>query len=182
MSKEISEVDKANYILIRENVSKFLAYCAKLFDKNDAIILDIAPLIHLGAREYFKLSNIKTLDIDPEANTDYILDICNCNDSIIQNEAFDIIICTEVLEHTANPFNAIKELARILKKDGALCVSTPFNFRIHGPLPDCWRFTEHGIRELISYADLKLIELNVLESQDRFLMPIHYTYIAKKKL
>ena len=57
-------------------------------------------------------------------------------------------------------------------------MSTPFDFRIHGPLPDCWRFTEHGIRLLLS--DFKTIEIKALENENRFLMPYHYTTVAKK--
>ncbi|MFA6980566.1 MAG: methyltransferase domain-containing protein [Ignavibacteriaceae bacterium] len=180
MIDEISEIDKTNYALIRKNVSEFIFNCAKRFDNKDVKVLDIAPQVHLGAKEYFKLADVKTLDIDSISNADYIADICNCNDRLIPNKSFDIIICTEVLEHTANPFSAIKELARILKNGGYICASTPFNFRIHGPLPDCWRFTEHGLRELIKSASLKLIEVNALDTPERFLMPIHYTFIGKK--
>ncbi|MCK5818286.1 MAG: methyltransferase domain-containing protein [Psychromonas sp.] len=50
---------------------------------------------------------------------------------------------TEVLEHTLNPFRAINEIYRILKPNGILIMTTPFNFRIHNPLPDCWRISEH---------------------------------------
>ena len=91
---------------------------------------------------------------------------------------FDVVFCTEVLEHVSNPFNAVSELFRMTKKNGVVVVSTPFNFRIHGPLPDNWRFTEHGLRELFkNFSSLKITPLN---DDNRFLMPIHYTLIAKK--
>ncbi len=57
-------------------------------------------------------------------------------------------------------------------------VSTPFNFRIHGPLPDCWRFAEHGLKEL--FDAFEILELVALEDEERFLMPIQYTLIARK--
>jgi SAM-dependent methyltransferase len=76
------------------------------------------------------------------------------------------------------PFDAVNEIRRILKPGGVVIVSTPFNFRIHGPLPDCWRFTEHGLRAL--FKDYEIISLDALEEEDRFLMPIHYTLIARK--
>lgn len=50
---------------------------------------------------------------------------------------FDYILCTEVLEHTLNPFRAVYEMFRILKPKGLLFISVPFNFGIHRPLPDC---------------------------------------------
>jgi hypothetical protein len=66
----------------------------------------------------------------------------------------------------------------MLKEGGCLCVSTPFNFRIHGPLPDCWRFTEHGLRRLL--WNFKIDELRPLDTPGRPLMPIQYTVIARK--
>jgi ubiquinone/menaquinone biosynthesis C-methylase UbiE len=176
--KIISNIDKNHYDLIRKNVSDFILNLSNLYDSKDFIILDVAPEKHLGAKEHFKLATIKTLDIDPNSDADYIADLCNTNTEIIPNDTFDLIICSEVLEHTNNPFYAVNELRRILKPKGLVCVSTPFNFRIHGPLPDNWRFTIHGLKVLFSnFEDVKINELN---DDDRFLMPIHYTLIAKK--
>jgi len=176
--KIISNIDKNHYDLIRKNVSDFILNLSNLYDSKDFIILDVAPEKHLGAKEHFKLATIKTLDIDPNSDADYIADLCNTNTEIIPNDTFDLIICSEVLEHTNNPFHAVNELRRILKPKGLVCVSTPFNFRIHGPLPDNWRFTIHGLKVLFSnFEDVKINELN---DDDRFLMPIHYTLIAKK--
>ena len=56
--------------------------------------------------------------------------------------------------------------------------STPFNFRIHGPLPDCWRFTEHGLRALLK--EFEVVELNQVDTPERELMPMHYTFVAKR--
>ena len=100
------------------------------------------------------------------------------HENIIPELYFDFVICTEVLEHTLNPFNAVNEIYRVLKPGGAAFVSTPFNLRIHGPLPDCWRFTEYGLREM--FKKFQIEKLNALESSDRFLMPIQYTLIVKK--
>lgn len=41
------------------------------------------------------------------------------------NNSFSTIICTEVIEHQPNPSQAIKELKRVLKKDGILIGSVP---------------------------------------------------------
>jgi SAM-dependent methyltransferase len=175
----ISETDKKHYTLIRENVSNFIKDLSTWFDSKDYLLLDVAPETHLGAKEHFKYATIKTLDIDPDSGADYIADLCETNTDVIPDNTFDIVICTEVLEHTNNPFNVVNELERIVKPGGLVCVSTPFNFRIHGPLPDNWRFTIHGLKTLFSnYEDVKIKEL--LDSE-RDLMPIHYTLQAKKK-
>ena len=174
----ISEKDKVNYELIRKNVKDLILETSSNFDKLENLVLDIAPQDHEGVKEYFVKSKIKTLDINPNSNCDYICDLCENNSDIIDDNLFDVVFCTEVLEHVSNPFNAVNELLRITKKGGVVVTSTPFNFRIHGPLPDNWRFTEHGLRELFkNFSEVNIIPLN---DDDRFLMPIHYTLIAKK--
>jgi len=173
--KKIANIDIKNYGLIRKNVKFFLSSCADKYDGESISLLDIAPQDHEGAKEFFKKSRISTLDIDSNSGATFIADICKNNSEIIPDNYFDIIVCTEVLEHTLNPFLAIKEMKRMLKSGGLLLISAPFNFRIHGPLPDCWRFTEHGLKELLK--DFK-IEIKILETKNRFLMPVHYTIEA----
>lgn len=177
-NKIISRTDLINYKIIRNNISNFLQECAEKYDKKGGILLDIAPQIHEEAPVYFRKTTNYTLDIDPKSNATYIVDICKENKGVIKNNFFDFIVCTEVLEHTLNPFDAIKEIHRILKLGGLLFISTPFNFRIHGPLPDCWRFTEYGLREILQ--QFNILSLNQIETKNRWLMPIHYTVIAKK--
>lgn len=176
----ISSTDDINYKKIRENVSRFIAACGEKYDREGAIGLDVAPQDHEGSRPHFPKSSVETLDINPQSGATYIADLCMTNDTILPAGRFDYVVCTEVLEHTLQPFDAVRELSRILKTGGVVLVSTPFNFRIHGPLPDCWRFTEHGLRAL--FRDFNIVELSGLEDDDRFLMPTHYTLVAEKVL
>jgi len=179
MQNVVSEYDNLVYQKIRNNVSDFIKYQANIFDSSSVKLLDIAPQDHAGARQFFIKSQLLTADINEKSGANYIIDICQNNEVNVPSATFDIIVCTEVLEHTLNPFAAINEIYRLLKHGGVLLMSTPFDFRIHGPLPDCWRFTEHGIKALLN--DFETIEITALENENRFLMPLHYTTIAKKK-
>jgi hypothetical protein len=49
---------------------------------------------------------------------------------------------------------------------------------IHGSLPDCWRFNEHGLRVL--RGGFRVLEMNPVETPDRPLMPVHYTVVEQK--
>ena len=178
MNNQISEIDKNHYEMIRKNVGCFLEKQSNDLDNDEIILLDVAPQIHEGARAFFRKCRIETLDIDPSSNASYIADLCRDNTDIIPSCRFDIIVCTEVLEHTLDPFSAIREMHRILKQNGTLLLSVPFNFRIHGPLPDCWRFTEHGLRQLLK--DFRDVQIYDLPTEDRWLMPIQYTVRAQK--
>jgi hypothetical protein len=149
------------------------------FARTGTSLLDVAPQDHIGAKPFLpKGIEYHTLDIDPKSGATYIADLCKCALAVGYNR-YDYIICTEVLEHTRQPFDAVKNMYDMLKTGGLAFVSTPMIFRIHGPLPDCWRFTDHGLREL--FKSFEIVELNSLESSDRFLMPIQYTLIARKQ-
>jgi ubiquinone/menaquinone biosynthesis C-methylase UbiE len=40
--------------------------------------------------------------------------------------SFDVILCTEVLEHLPDPVQALREFSRLLKPDGQLIITAPF--------------------------------------------------------
>lgn len=173
----VSEMDNAHLSLIRRNIDDFLAEGSSKYDRRGALVLDIAPQVHKGAAHFFKESSVETLDIDPDSRATYIADITRQNDEI-PGERFDLVVCTEVLEHTLDPFAAVEEIGRLLKPGGILLLTTPFNFRIHGPLPDCWRFTEHGLRALL--GGFEILDLREVPTEGRALMPLQYLVIAGK--
>jgi glycosyltransferase involved in cell wall biosynthesis len=174
---EVSRMDEEHLRIIRSSVSSFMAECARQFD-GPGRLLDIAPQDHEGAAPYFHQAEISTLDIDPKSGATYIADLCCVNDDLLPAQSFDWIVCTEVLEHVLNPFAAVQEIYRLLKPGGHAFITTPFNFRIHGPLPDCWRFTEHGLRALLK--DFSIISLDRTDTGGRALMPVHYRVVVRK--
>ncbi len=175
---QVSQMDVEHLQIIRNNVVAFLKYVSKKYAGRAGRLLDIAPQVHEGARPFFSLEiSIDTLDIDPNSRCTYIGDICQYN-ARIRDESYDYAVCTEVLEHTLQPFDAVDEIWRMMKPNGFVFITTPFNFRIHGPLPDCWRFTEHGLRALLK--PFQILELKCIETLQRALMPVHYTVIAQK--
>jgi len=174
----VSQMDVEHLKIIRQNVIDFMKYAASTYATVPGRLLDIAPQDHEGARPFFPSTvSVETFDIDPDSGCTYIGDICEYNSFLLDN-MYDYVVCTEVLEHTLQPWDAVKEIWRILKPGGLLFASTPFNFRIHGPLPDCWRFTEHGLRALLD--GFEILEMKGIETPRRALMPIHYTVVAEK--
>ena len=61
-------------------------------------------------------------------NIDIISDITEIP---VHDCSFDAVMCVEVLEHVPDPILAIKELSRILKKDGLLIMTVPFASLTH---------------------------------------------------
>lgn len=174
----VSAMDVEHLRVIRASVVEFMRRAASVYGTRPGRLLDIAPQVHEGARPFFREEIVvETLDIDPEAGCTYTGDICRRNE-FLRDAQFDYVVCTEVLEHTLRPFDAVNEIERILKPGGYLFLSVPFNFRIHGPLPDCWRFTEHGLRAILSRFEI--VELREIATPGRDLMPIQYTLVARR--
>jgi len=56
-------------------------------------------------------------------------------------------------------------------------MTTPFNFRINNPLPDCWRISENGLRQLLkNFTSIEIKE----NGTERFLFPVQYKIITVK--
>ena len=67
------------------------------------------------------------------------------------------LILLEILEHLPDPHKAISEAHRVLRDDGMLVISVPFNLRLHGFPSDYWRFTASGIQMLLSDFQDKIV-------------------------
>ncbi len=95
--KEVSQIDVENLKIIRDGVTTIIKESAKKYDRNGCLVLDIAPQVWNGAKEFYKHSPIETLDIDINSNATYIADITNNNSELIENDKYDVVIFTEVL-------------------------------------------------------------------------------------
>ncbi len=74
-----------------------------------------------------------------------------------EDNTFDSIFSTEVLEHVFNPNEILKEWNRVLKKDGFALMTCPFFWPEHEQPYDCARYTSFGIKNLIETNGFKLI-------------------------
>jgi len=73
--------------------------------------------------------------------------------------SFETCISLQVLEHVKNPFQAIDEIARVLKVGGHLILSVPHLSRLHEIPHDYFRYTEYGLKELMKNAGLEIVFL-----------------------
>jgi SAM-dependent methyltransferase len=63
-----------------------------------------------------------------QSDLDYVSDI---TDIPVENDSFDLVLCTEVFEHLPDPVKALNELARIVKPGGKIIITAPFNSLTH---------------------------------------------------
>lgn len=71
--------------------------------------------------------NKKMLDYAKKRNKLTKTIVTNANETTLPSNYADIVILCEVLEHLEDPEITVKEAVRILKKDGVLLVSVPYD-------------------------------------------------------
>lgn len=73
------------------------------------------------------------------------------------SDAFDTVLCTEVLEHVAEPLAVVREAGRVLKRGGRLYVTAPQSWGLHYEPYDYWRFTKYGLERLLAGAGFRTV-------------------------
>lgn len=167
----------ATFLLTYNNMKVF-EYLIDQLDKNKRCkILDIGcgykPYQRLFDEKGFNFEYIG-VDFDRKSYADYMLDM-NKDKLPFDNSSFDLIILSEVLEHLYNPFNAIHEAVRVVKKNSFIYISTPFIFSYHGTPYDFYRFTEFFYRKLAEELSLEIIKVE--KSGSFFTIPLFTTNI-----
>lgn len=104
----------------------------ELFSHCDYITSDWAGSMHAGARSADIIAPIEALPVD--------------------DDAFETVVCTEVLEHVARPAVAAGELFRVLAPGGRIWVTVPFVWELHEEPHDYFRYTSHGLRQVLEDA------------------------------
>ncbi|MBV8950071.1 MAG: class I SAM-dependent methyltransferase [Actinobacteria bacterium] len=68
----------------------------------------------------------------------------------IDDASFDVVLCTQVLEHCDDPAQAVRELRRVTRPGGRVLAST-HGVQVYHPSPvDYWRWTHEGLRRLFT--------------------------------
>lgn len=66
----------------------------------------------------------------------------------VEDGSFDLVLCTQVLEHCDDPAQAVRELRRVVAPGGRVLAST-HGVQVYHPSPqDLWRWTHDGLRRL----------------------------------
>ena len=146
---QLSKID-ALHILISRNTEKY-------FNKYlNGIVLEI------GSGKDYQKNNFKDMcdewvsfDYNIRSNT---IDIQGDGQCLpFKDGVFDCVVSIDVLEHVPYPEKMIKEIQRVLKKDGILILSTPWFFYLHEEPYNFFHFSKYGLDRLMKDNNLKVI-------------------------
>lgn len=72
-------------------------------------------------------------------------------------QSFDVVLCTEVLEHVPDPVAAVKEMARVLRSGGRLILTAPLGSFLHQePFHFYGGYTPHWYRKHLVEAGFEI--------------------------
>lgn len=78
----------------------------------------------------------------------------------VPDASFDVVLCTEVLEHVPSPERALAEMARILRPGGELILTAPFVSYTHfSPYHFCTGFNRYYYQHHLPLLGLKIEEM-----------------------
>ena len=78
------------------------------------------------------------------------------------DDQFDTIILSDVLEHIPQPERLWSEIARILSKEGKLLMNVPFIYWIHEEPHDYYRYTEFALKRFTDMSGLNLLLIKAM--------------------
>lgn len=110
-------------------------------------------------REIFKNHFYTGLDIEPGLNVDVVAE--GPYNYPFPDGWFDIVVSGQVIEHVEDIYAWVREIARITRKDGFVCIIGPSDFEEHRHPVDCWRILPDGMRFLLGkIAGLEIVSVD----------------------
>ena len=145
----------SNNIKAKGNYNKLISLLVN-DTPNPKVLVIGGSILGEGMKEILSAPNMTLLESDVSfgPRTQIIFDAHNIPFS---DNLFDCVILQAVLEHVVDPYRCVKEVHRVLKKNGLVYAETPFMQQVHMGRYDFHRFTHLGHRRLFR-------EFNEIES------------------
>lgn len=115
-----------------------------------ATILDMGGK-RKNKRGFFDISKynleVKYANLDVKTEPDYYCDISKIP---VDDNTFDGVILSEVLEHIIEPEVVLKEANRVLRPGGKILICVPLMYHIHADPYDFWRFSDTCLHAMLT--------------------------------
>jgi SAM-dependent methyltransferase len=126
-----------------------------------SLVLDVgagdAPYRELFARHDYRTTDWGGSFYAPEQAVDHV---APANELPLETGRVDAVVCTQVLEHLAEPGEALDEFHRVLRPGGRLIITVPLTWYLHELPHDFYRYTSYGRRHILERAGFVEIEIS----------------------
>lgn len=138
------------------NAARFAATRSAIAEHARGRVLDVG-CGHMPFRE-FALRHASSYEgFDVERRTEGVTHVGNAESMTeIASDAYETVFNFEVLEHLPHPQRAVAEMARVLAPGGRLLLTVPHLSRLHEEPHDYFRYTNHGLRTMLTDAGLEV--------------------------
>jgi len=133
--------------VVRSALSRWLrSEAGRLEGSGGVRILDVG----CGVKPYYPFfaafaTEYVGLDVVPTPSADVVGFV---EEMPLESGRFDLVLCTQVLEHCEDPARAVRELHRVTAPGGRVLAST-HGVQVYHPSPsDYWRWTHEGLAKL----------------------------------
>lgn len=106
--------------------------------------------------EYVSMDLENNTIYKPEKKPDINWDGVTCPSD---DEVYDVILATEVLEHCPNPEIFLNEMHRVLKRGGLIFFTTPFFWPTHDVPHDEFRYTPYALERFLKNSGFKNVKI-----------------------
>jgi SAM-dependent methyltransferase len=119
-----------------------------------------APYRKHFAHVTYETADFGKVDDKKYAHLDYV---CRLEELPMADGTYDLVLCSQVLEHIPDPVAVLKEIRRVLKPGGQAWVSAPLFYEEHEQPYDFNRYTQFGWRRMAEDAGLTVESIDWLE-------------------
>lgn len=149
---------RGDYFVLK-HLSHFLDAMLREWVRPGAVVGDVGcgeqPL-----RDLITKLGGKYVGLDVQQNARGTVQIlADITDVPVSDACFDVVLCSEVLEHVADTTAAFAELARVCKRGGSVILTTPFAYPLHEEPHDFVRLTPYHIRKAARSNSLDVVHL-----------------------
>lgn len=88
--------------------------------------------------------------------------VCDLASIPVDDERFDAVVFSQVMEHLPEPGDVLDELYRVMKPGAKLFYSGPLFYEEHEVPYDFYRYTQFGVRYLFTKHGFEVVELRWL--------------------
>lgn len=135
-------------------------------EQQSLLVLDVGSAVvahgHLSNRMAMDNPHWRYVGLDIEAGPNVDVAVAEPYDwREIADASVDVVVCSQVFEHTAFFWLTILEIGRVLKTNGVAFIVAPGSGPLHRYPVDCWRFYDDGLPTTALWAGLDVVESRV---------------------